>query len=76
MWSLSSLLTGSTDSFSALVLMRIMFGIFSSVNNPASLSLIRDMFPEEKHSTANAIYASSVYFGMSASSLSGLFIKS
>jgi MFS family permease len=75
LWSLTSIVTGSTFSFPTLVLMRVMFGIFSSVVNPASLSLIRDMFPEEKHSTANAIFSTNVYFGMAASSLSGLLIK-
>jgi MFS family permease len=56
--------------------MRILFGLFSAVGNPASLSLIRDLFPEDKHSTANAIFSTSVYFGMAASSLSGLLIES
>lgn len=61
--------------FSTLVYMRIAFGLFSSVGNPASLSLIRDMFPEDKRSFANAIFSTNVYFGMAASSLSGLLIE-
>jgi MFS family permease len=56
--------------------LRIAFGIFSSIGGPASLSLIRDMFPVEKRSIANAIYSTSAYFGMAASSLSGLLIES
>jgi MFS family permease len=55
--------------------LRIAFGIFSSIGGPASLSLIRDMFPVDKRSIANAIYSTSGYFGMAASSLSGLLIE-
>ena len=55
--------------------MRILLGIFSAVSNPASLSLIRDMFPESRQSTANAIFSTSLYFGTSAGSLSVLLIK-
>lgn len=47
LWSLTSLVGGSDiDSFTLFVLMRVSFGFLSSMLNPASLSLIRDYFPE------------------------------
>jgi MFS family permease len=76
LWSATSIVTGGSASFSTLVSMRILFGLFSATANPASLSLISDMFPESKHSTANAIFSTSTYIGMSASCLSGLVIQS
>jgi MFS family permease len=36
--------------------MRILFGIMSSILNPAALSLLRDYFPEKERGKANAIF--------------------
>ena len=51
LWSVTSLVGGShLDNFTLFVFMRISFGFMSSMLNPASLSLIRDYFPEDKRS--------------------------
>ena len=48
----------------------ILFGILSSVLNPAALSLIRDYFPPNQRSQANAWYACVIYLGGAMAALS------
>ena len=51
LWSFTSLVgAADIDNFTLFVFMRISFGFLSSMLNPASLSLIRDYFPENKRS--------------------------
>jgi len=40
------LFSGVTDDFFTFAVLRIAFGVMSSAGAPASLSLIRDLFPE------------------------------
>jgi ACS family D-galactonate transporter-like MFS transporter len=67
--------TASINSFACLVLFRVMHGIISSAINPLSYSLIADLFPSDKRSTANSILSSAVYVGIALSSLTILLIK-
>ena len=55
--------------------MRVALGVFSSAANPPAIGLIRDYFPPNYRSTANAVYTTSVYFGGSLASLSVLLIE-
>ena len=48
----------------------IIYGCLSAVLNPASLSLIRDYFPPNQRSQANAWYASVIYLGGAMAALS------
>ena len=48
----------------------IFYGILSAVLNPTALSLIRDYFPPNKRSQANAWYATVIYLGGAMAALS------
>ena len=68
--------TASIDSFACLVIFRVLHAIISSAINPLSYSLVADLFPQDKRSTANSIVSSAVYIGVALSSLTILLIKS
>ena len=74
-WSGCVAVTGFTDSFTVFVLMRVLLGVFESITNPVSYSLLRDIFPPDYRSTANSILTSGVYVGEAVSSLSILVIS-
>ena len=74
-WSACTFLSGEIDNFWAFVGLRVAFGVFTSSCNPPALSLLRDYFPKNFRSTANAVFLFGVYVGGSLSSLSVLFIK-
>ena len=75
LWSSTTLVSGEIDSFGIFVVARVLLGVFTSACQAPALSLIRDFFPQNYRSTANSIYAFSVYLGGSLSSLSVIFIK-
>jgi len=75
LWSLTSIITGSVNSFMVLVAMRFLLGIVESACNAPSYSIIGDYFPPERRSTANAIESSGVYMGGALGSLAILLIK-
>jgi ACS family D-galactonate transporter-like MFS transporter len=75
LWSLTSIIGGSFSDFGLFVLMRVCFGILTSALNPASLSLIRDYFPENKRSQANAWFNSATYIGGAVASFSQYIIR-
>ena len=73
-WSMTTVVSGSTDSFLVFASMRVLLGVFESANNPLAYSLIRDLFPPDFRSTAQSIMMSSIYFGGALSSLSIILI--
>lgn len=75
LWSTTTLVSGEVDNFSVFVGMRVLLGVFSAAANPPAFSLIRDYFPPNYRSTANSVYAFSLYGGVCLASLSILFIK-
>ena len=72
---LSQLVTGSTNSFVVLFIMRMICGAMNSASSPLSFSLVADYFPPEKRATANSFLTASSYMGIAISSLSILMIK-
>lgn len=74
-WSMTTVISGSTHSFLVFASMRVLLGVFESANNPLAYSLIRDLFPPDNRSTAQSVYMSSIYFGGALSSLSILLIQ-
>jgi MFS family permease len=74
--SLMQGLAGFTNSFSVLVLMRILHGAMNSATNPLSFSLISDYFPIEKRATANSLIQCGNYMGVAAGSMTILLISS
>jgi MFS family permease len=69
-------LSGSINSFPVLVGMRVAHGSLNAATSPLAYSLVSDYVPPEKRATANAVLSSSVYLGISLSSMSILLIKS
>lgn len=51
-WSMTTVISGSTDSFLVFASMRVLLGVLESANNPLAYSLIRDLFPPDFRSTA------------------------
>jgi MFS family permease len=70
------LVTGVTNSFGVLVLMRFLHGAICSVTGPLSYSLVADYFAPEVRGTANAILSTGSFIGIALSSISILCIKS
>lgn len=67
--------TGMLDSFLFFGLFRILHGAVSAGINPFCYSLVSDIFPPERRTTANSLLSVAQFFGISLSSLSILFIK-
>lgn len=63
-WSVSIGLGGFATSLFLLFVARMGVGLFESGFNPISLSLLNDIFPREKRSTAMGIYALGAPVGM------------
>lgn len=75
-WSLTSLCTGTFNSLGLLALMRVLLGVTQSACEPSSFSIIQDIFPSNKQSTAISILTSAPYLGSGLSSLSVIMIAS
>jgi MFS family permease len=58
------------DSLIDLQVSIIIFGSFSAVLNPVALSMIRDYFPPNQRSQANAWFSTVIYWGGALASLS------
>lgn len=74
--SLTMGISGFTNSFLVLSVMRVFHGMLNSASNPLSFSLIADYFPPDKRATANSIIQAGNYIGVGVSSLSILLISS
>ncbi len=55
LWSLTSFIQGSTQSFAIFFGMRIILGILQAIGMPATITLISDYFPPERRTTATSI---------------------
>jgi len=56
LWSVSTLLAGSANSFATLFVLRMGLALGESVLSPVALSLIGDMFPPGKRSAPSAAF--------------------
>ncbi|WP_412990461.1 MFS transporter [Pediococcus siamensis] len=63
MWSLFTVLTGFAWSLTALIVIRVLFGIGEGTYPSASLKQITEVFPYEKRSGATSAIISSNYVG-------------
>jgi MFS family permease len=70
LWSVAVLQMGFANSFTALLISRVVLGIGESFSGPASYSLIADFFAPAERARANGIYAFGVYVGGGLGSLS------
>lgn len=70
LWSIAILFNSQAESINDLQLYMIAFGSFSAVLNPVALSMIRDYFPPNQRSQANAWFSTVIYWGGAFASLS------
>lgn len=62
-WSVFTALTGAAGSLSALILIRVAFGLGEGLENGAQFKLIADYFPSRERSSANALFLTALALG-------------
>jgi len=65
LWSLATAISGFAQSFWALLLARVGVGVGEATLSPASYSMISDLFPKGRLSTALSVYGLGVTIGSS-----------
>lgn len=73
--SLCQIGVGTTNSFLAFALFRIIHGIFCSAINPVAYSLVSDLFTDDRKTSANSILSAANFIGIGLSSMSIILIK-
>ena len=73
-WSAMTAVCGTAQSFWQLAIARVGVGIGEAGSGPSSHSMIADLYPREKRSSAMSIYALGVYFGIMLGFLIGGFV--
>ena len=73
-WGLSSLITGTTNSFLIVYMMRFITGMAVSATEPAAFSILGDYFPRRLRTTANSVMNTATYLGSGLSSLIVLIV--
>ena len=73
-WSAMTALCGMANNFWQLALARIGVGIGEAGSSPPSHSMIADLYPKEKRSSAMSIYALGVYLGIMIGFIVGGFV--
>ena len=73
-WSAMTAVCGTAQSFWQLAIARVGVGIGEAGSGPSSHSMIADLYPKEKRSSAMSIYALGVYFGIMLGFLIGGFV--
>lgn len=73
-WSLMTAVCGLAQNFWQLAAARIGVGIGEAGSSPPSHSMISDLYPKEKRSSAMALYSLGVYFGIMIGFLIGGFV--
>lgn len=75
LWSLMTALCAAATNFMQLLLLRIGVGIGEAGSNPPSHSMIADLYPPEKRSTAMAIFGTGINWGILIGFLVGGWIN-
>lgn len=73
-WSLTSIVSGSTSRFMVICMMRFLTGMCVSATDPACYSILGDYFPKRMRTTANSIMNTGHYLGCGVASLIVLII--
>lgn len=76
LWSLMTALCGLAQNYIQLLVFRIGVGVGEAGSSPPSHSMIADLYPPEKRSSAMAIYATGVVLGGGFGTMIGGFIAS
>ena len=74
LWSLTSIITGSTNSFFVVCLMRFLLGLCIAGTEPSCYSMLGDYFPQRMRTVANSLLTSGHSIGSGVISLSILLI--
>lgn len=69
-WNIALTGMGMSSAFWQLLSCRLILGFGQAFSNPASYSMIADLFPPEKRATGNGMFASGVYIGGGLASVS------
>lgn len=75
LWSLMTALCAAATNFMQLLLLRIGVGVGEAGSNPPSHSMIADLYPPEKRSTAMAIFGTGINWGILVGFLVGGWIN-
>ena len=75
LWSMTSLITGATNSFLVLVMMRFLLGLCIAGTEPSCYSMLGDYFPKKMRTTANSLFNTAQYIGGGLISLSVIIIS-
>ena len=75
LWSLMTALCALATNFVQLLLLRIGVGVGEAGSNPPSHSIIADLYPPEKRSTAMAIFGTGINWGILIGFLVGGWIN-
>ena len=75
LWSLMTALCAAATNFTQLLLLRIGVGVGEAGSNPPSHSMIADLYPPEKRSTAMAIFGTGINWGILIGFLVGGWIN-
>jgi len=73
LWTVSTALSVICVDFWSLLATRISFAVFMSIDIPASVSLITDLYDHDMLGRANSVFCFGVYLGVGLSSLSIIF---
>jgi len=69
-WNVALMGMGMSSDFVELLVLRLTLGFGQAFSNPASYSMIADLFPPEMRPTANGQFASGMYIGGGLASVS------
>lgn len=75
LWSLMTALCAAATNFVQLLLLRIGVGVGEAGSNPPPHSMIADLYPPEKRSTAMAIFGTGINWGILVGFLVGGWIN-
>jgi MFS family permease len=70
-WSVMTVLSGFAQSFTVLIIARLLVGVSQSMLSPAVYSLLAEMFSPKKRATIFSFYASGIFLGIGLSFLAG-----
>jgi len=71
-WTSFTFLISFTQTYTQLLLCRLLFGVFQSACIPPSVSLIADYYAPDERGKAQAIYGAGLYLGVGMSSISAI----
>ncbi len=70
-WSLVTVLSGFTASFTMLIVYRLILGLSQAMLGPAAYALLAETFPAENRASVFSVYAAGIFIGIGLSFLVG-----